>query len=337
LPDAVLRHRTWLELPPGTASVFARDVTGMLIQRGVFGRTAQRNSRDNMPRLLHISDLHFGPPFLPRVGRAVLDLAATLQPDAVVISGDLTQRAKRKQFLDARDFMNQLPDVPRMVIPGNHDVPLYRIAERLRDPHGLYREIISPDLNQVLTLPGAILVGLDSTAPRMAISNGRVVPNQLQFCEDAFSDADEQAVRIVVAHHHFAPAPDYHYNATMPKARRAIDRFVDLGVEMILGGHLHRGYIGNSLDFFPGNHRDRGIIVVQCGTTTSSRGKGRERNKNSFNMVDVGTQMLTITHYMYFDAEETFRPMSQHAFPRPGRQFDPTAAAGAPFGLAGGK
>jgi hypothetical protein len=76
---------------------------------------------------------------------------------------------------------------------------------------------------------------------------------------------------------------------------------------------------------------------VQCGTTTSSRGKGRERNKNSFNMVDVGTQMLTITHYMYFDAEETFRPMSQHAFPRPGRQFDPTAAAGTPFGLAGGK
>jgi len=275
-----------------------------------------------MSRLIHISDLHFGPPFLPRVGRAVLRLAEELRPDAVIVSGDLTQRAKRKQFLDARDFMNQLPDVPRLVIPGNHDVPLYRLAERLRRPHDLYREIICEDLNPVLELPDALIVGLDSTAPRTAISNGRVVPGQLESCRTAFESADGDRARIVVAHHHFAPAPDYHYNATMPRSRRAMECFVDSGVEMILGGHLHRAYIGNSLDFYPGNHRDRGIIVVQCGTTTSSRGKGRERNKNSFNVIDIGLQTFDIRHYMYFDSDKSFAPMSRHLFPRSGRRPD---------------
>ena len=107
----------------------------------------------------------------------------------------------------------------------------------------------------------------------------------------------------------------------MQKAQRAIDHFVDLGVEMILGGHLHRAYIGNSLDFYPGNHRDRGIIIVQCGTSTSSRGRSTETDKNTLNVIDIGHEMFCITHYMYFSAEDEFRPISRHQFPRPGCRF----------------
>ena len=179
-----------------------------------------------MLRLLHISDLHFGPPYVPHVGKALLEVAPRLSPDAVVISGDFTQRAKREQFIEARGFMDRLPRVPQLVIPGNHDVPLYRIFERIFDPHGLYREHISEDLNQIMKLDGAVIVGLDSTAPLRAITNGRLHHGQLDFCSKAFADAPEDAARIVVAHHHFAPAPDYLYDQTMPKARRAIDRFV---------------------------------------------------------------------------------------------------------------
>lgn len=274
-----------------------------------------------MLNLLHISDLHFGPPYVPKVGEALLRQAPELEPDAIVVSGDFTQRAKAEQFAQAREFLDRLPEVPRVEVPGNHDVPLYRIFERLFDPRKLYREYISEELDRVLRLPEAVIVALDSTSPRRAISNGRIHREQLEFCERAFAKTPPGAVKIVVSHHHFAPAPDYERDQTMPKARRAMDRFVEIGVEMILGGHLHRAYVGNSLDVYPGQDRDRGIIIVQSGTSTSRRGRAREREKNSFNLIRVGERMVRITHHMYDDQDDAFSPVSRHIFPRPGEVF----------------
>jgi len=274
-----------------------------------------------MLTLLHISDLHFGKPYSPQVGTAVLRSAAELAPDAVVVSGDFTQRARKEQFEEAREFLNHLPEVPKIVVPGNHDVPLLRLRERFSDPFGLYRQHIHSELNRVWHLDKAVIVALNSTSPRRAISNGRISKETLAFCEQAFVDAPKGHTKIVVAHHHFMPAPDYIHDQTMPRAKRAMNRFIDLGVELILGGHLHRAYIGNSLDVYPGKHRERGAIIVQCGTTTSRRGRAKERQKNSFNLIKIGDDMLRITHYMYFDALERFAPISRHIFPRPGKHF----------------
>lgn len=274
-------------------------------------------------RILQISDLHFGPPFEPEVAEAVLRAVPELQPDAVVVSGDLTQRAKRQQFLEARHYFDRFAPIPLLVIPGNHDVPLYRVFERLTRPHALYREIICDDLNPVLEVGNVVLVGLDSTAPRRSISNGIIYRDQLAHVERTLTQVPEDKVRIVVAHHHFAPGHDRVIDISMPKTRRAIDCFVDHRVEMILGGHLHRAYIGNSLDFYPST-RDRGLIIVQCGTTTSSRGKGRERDENTFNVIDVGPDTLTVTHFLYYAQDDKFAPLSRHIFPRRGRPFDPS-------------
>lgn len=243
-------------------------------------------------------------------------MAGQLDIDAIVVSGDFTQRAKRDQFEAARAFLDRLPDVPRLYVPGNHDVPLYRIKERLLDPHGLYKEFICPDLNPVLTLEDVVIVGLDSTSPRSTISNGRIHQWQLDMAEKVFADASPHVARIVVAHHHFAPAPDYLRDSTMPKARRAIMRFVEDDVDMILGGHLHRAYIGNTLDVYPGSHRERGIVIAQSGTTTSRRGRGREKEKNTMNLIDIDGDSMEITHYLYFDADAGFVPNSRHLFPR---------------------
>lgn len=267
-------------------------------------------------RILHLSDLHFGPPYVAEVGDAVLQMAGRLDADVIVVSGDFTQRAKEEQFRSARQFLEHLPDVPRLYIPGNHDVPLYRVKERLTDPHGLYKRFICPELNPVLCTDHAVFVGIDSTAPRSAISNGRIHQWQLEGIEQVFADAPPGAARIVVAHHHFAPAPDYLYDKTMPQSKRAIMRFVENEVDMILGGHLHRAYIGNTLDVYPGVHRERGIVIVQSGTTTSRRGRGREREKNSFNVIDIEGDAMRITHYLYFDADAGFVPSSRHLFPR---------------------
>ena len=118
-----------------------------------------------MLTLMHISDLHFGPYYLPDIGEAVLRAAEALQPDVIVASGDFTQRAKPAEYQAAREYLDRLPKVPLVVCPGNHDVPLYRVWERVFAPHELYHQYISPRLNDVLRLEHATIVSLDSTSP----------------------------------------------------------------------------------------------------------------------------------------------------------------------------
>jgi 3',5'-cyclic AMP phosphodiesterase CpdA len=275
-----------------------------------------------MLKLLHMSDLHFGPPFVSEVGQAVQRAAAQLAPDIIVASGDFTQRAKRAQYAQAREFLDALPEVPKIVVPGNHDIPLYRVFERLFRPYALYRQYISHELESVLVRDDVAIVALNTTSPLLAITHGRIRRRQLDFCARAFRSAPPTAVRIVVAHHHFAPAPDYDdEHDVMWRAREALDRFNDLGVELVLGGHLHRAYIGNSLDLYPSRSRASGIIIAQCGTATSRRGRAREREKNSFNLVEIDSQTTLITHYMYFHEVGGFAPLSRHTFPRRHRHY----------------
>ena len=269
-----------------------------------------------MLTLFHISDLHFGPPYVHRVGDALLNAAEAVDPDIIVASGDFTQRAKEEQFQEAREFLDQLPAVPTALVPGNHDVPMYRVLERIFSPYRLYRRYISEDLDQVIRTDQALIVALNSTSPLRALTNGRIGGEQIGFARRAFEEAPDDLVRIVVAHHHFAPAPDYEGGQVMPRAKRAIDAFTELKVDLILGGHLHRAYVGNSLDLYPGLDRDHGITIVQSGTSTSRRGRVREREKNSFNVVRVTDEVVRITHYMYFDDTGGFASVSRHIFPR---------------------
>lgn len=281
-----------------------------------------------MLTLLQMSDLHFGPAFVPRVGEALVEAVHGLAPDILVNSGDFTQRAKRDQYEAAWRFMARMPDVPTVVVPGNHDVPLYRLWERAFSPYRLYREFISPELDSVLRHPGATIVALNSTAPLRAITNGRLSPEQLELCVRAFSDSPPEAARVVVVHHHLAPAPDYEGGQTLPNAQYILERLQDLDVDIIMGGHLHRAYIGNSLDVHPGGHRNRGIIIVQSGTSTSRRGRAREREKNTFNLVRISDSIVRVTHYMFFDDLEAFAPVSRHTFPRPGKHYLVEVSAG---------
>lgn len=264
--------------------------------------------------LLHISDLHFGPMYHPEVGEAVQRFAADLHPDAIVASGDFTQRAQEDQFQAARAYLDRLPRVPIVVTPGNHDVPLYRFRERLLEPYSLYRRYISDELDTVTRIEGAVIVSLDSTAPRRAIVNGRIKRRQLDFARSAFAQAPPDALRIIVAHHHFAPPPDFEGADAMPQAKRALDAFTAMRVDLILGGHLHRSYIGNSLDVYPGADREHGVVIVQSGTSASRRGRARESEKNSFNVLRLRRSQIDVEHFMYFGDVENFETTSRHTF-----------------------
>jgi 3',5'-cyclic AMP phosphodiesterase CpdA len=272
-----------------------------------------------MLNILHLSDLHFGEPYLPRVGEAVLRAAHTMMPDLLIVSGDVTQRAKRQEFAAARAYLDRLPALPRLVVPGNHDVPLYRIWERLWCPYRLYQQYITPERNTVVRRDDAIVVGLDTSNPYGAITNGRIRTTQLDLCAEAFTHAPADAYRIVVFHHHLAPAPDYDKVEMMPRAKQILEALTALKVDLIMAGHLHRAYIANSLDLYAGADRQHGMIIVQCGTTTSRRGRAREREKNSFNWIQLTAQSMRIIHYMYFTEQDGFAAISQHEFARPSR------------------
>lgn len=269
-----------------------------------------------MITILHASDIHFGPPYNDEVGEAFQESARGVAADLIVVSGDFTQRAKVGEFKAARAWLDRLPGAPLVVTPGNHDVPLYRVWERVADPYRNYRRWISPELDSATRIPGLIVVSLNSTEPLRAIVQGRIDKSQLEFAARVFQQADPADTRIVVAHHHFAPAPDYEGDSAMPGAREVLDTLNALEVEMVLGGHLHRAYIGNSLDVHPGADREHGIVIVQSGTTSSRRGRAREQAKNSFNVVRLADDHMEITHFMYFSDLGRFAPFSMHAFPR---------------------
>jgi 3',5'-cyclic AMP phosphodiesterase CpdA len=272
-----------------------------------------------MLTLLHISDLHFGPKYLPQVGEALLRAAAAADPDIIVVSGDFTQRAKRRQFADARAFLERLPPKPLVVTPGNHDIPLFRVVERIFSPESLYREYISEDLDSVLHRDDVVIVSLNSTSPLRSVTNGRLSRRQLDFAGDALRAAPPGAARIVVTHHNLAPAPDYEGGKVMHGARRILQRLADMDVDLVLAGHLHRIYGANSLDLCPDHPPGHGIRLVQAGTSTSSRGRGRERGRNSFNLIRVGRSSIRITPHLYFEDLVGFAPVGHQVYPRAGR------------------
>jgi 3',5'-cyclic AMP phosphodiesterase CpdA len=269
--------------------------------------------------LLHISDLHFGPPFLTEVAEAVVEQAQAVDPDVVVVSGDLTQRARTSQYREAREYLERF-DRPVVVTPGNHDVPLYRFWERLLAPYRRYRHYVSAELNTVTELPGLVIVALNSTR-RFTFTNGRIRLWQLEFARRAFQRAPSDSARVVVTHHHLAPPPDFEGGSVMPRAKRALEWFTRLGVDLILAGHMHRSYIGNSLDFFPGDLERRGIVVVQSGTTTSRRGRGRERLRNTLNVIRIDDRVIRVAHQMWITERARFMPVSEHVFPRGAKQY----------------
>ncbi|MDH3224804.1 MAG: metallophosphoesterase, partial [Gemmatimonadota bacterium] len=116
-------------------------------------------------KLVHASDLHFGKPHLPVVAAALLRFIDEAEPDAVVVSGDLTQRAKVAEFEAASAYLDQISPIPLVTTLGNHDVPVYRVFERLLSPYRNYRTHISPDLDTVTDVEGTRIVALSTAAP----------------------------------------------------------------------------------------------------------------------------------------------------------------------------
>ncbi len=266
-------------------------------------------------RLLHISDLHLGDHFLPTVGKALRKFAEQSNLDVIVASGDFTQDATENEFQLAKQYLDSLPDVPTIVTPGNHDVPPRWQFRDLFQPFRLYKQYIHPKLNYHVEVGPFLVVSLNSTTCFGSLLNGRLTQRQLDYCSKVFANTSSDLYRVVVLHHQLVPAPSLKREVVAGNAKEAISQLSAHQVDLILGGHKHRSYVGHSLDFYKDHGGEHGIVLVQSGTTTSRRGRGREREKNSFNVIETTPDNIEVTQYIYFPELDEFRVFGLHAFP----------------------
>lgn len=268
-------------------------------------------------KILQISDLHFGPYFIEKIAQAALEFAAQCSADVIVITGDLTQRAKVEQFQQAQKYLEKLSSIAKtLVLIGNHDIPLYRIIERVFQPYRLFQKYIHSELDYFTDINDTRIVCLNSTHPYWRIKHGYISPGQLTQCRRLFLEDGARKIRyrILAMHHHLVPVPHFGRSSLMPNAKSLLRELESLNVNMVLSGHIHRSFIGNSLDIYAGENRDKGMLLISCGTTTSRRGRGAEREKNSLNVIAIKPDEVKVSHYMYFSNTDTFQLVSDHAF-----------------------
>ena len=281
--------------------------------------------RTSTLKILHASDLQVGKPFQPRAAEAFRRLAFEVEPHLIVVSGDLTQRAKQREFRAAWEFLQRLPTVPLVVTLGNHDVPLYRVWERILLPYWHWSREIPRDRDSVARVAGAIIIALNSASPLRAIVNGRISARQLSFACKNFESAAAAGVRVLVIHHHLISPPGEEGGAPIPGAKRILKQIEAMNVDLVLGGHLHMTHVASSRDLIPGE--GSGVPLITAGTTTSCRGRGEETRRNSTNVGEVLDDRITVTPH-FFEARGTaFEPSEMITVARPGMP-EPAARVG---------
>lgn len=260
-----------------------------------------------MSRILHLSDLHFGM-VDDRLVAPMIDLAHRLQPDLCVVSGDLTQRARADQFQEARSFVDRLPG-PVLVVPGNHDVPLYNVPARLVAPFTGYRRNFAPDLEPRVSLPDAVVQGVNTTNP-LAWKSGYLRPASIARMTKAFGPAAPGLWRIAVMHHAPVPAADG-TPADIAYPSQALAALARAGADIVLSGHTHMPHTGFA-------ETASGVLFLQVGTAISTRLK---TGTNDVALVTLGAGQVTVDSWISPPEATGFAPGPSFTYARPGADW----------------
>ena len=218
-----------------------------------------------MPLLLQISDTHFGTEQAPVV-EALVALAAQQRPELVVLSGDVTQRARSVQFRAAKVCLDRL-GAPALVIPGNHDIPLFDLFTRLLRPYAGFRAVFGDELEPVHASQDFLIASVRTTR-RYRHSNGEVSAAQIERVAALMANATPQQLRVVVVHQPIAVQRPSDAHDRLRNAEAALHAWAAAGCDLVLGGHIHLPYVIE----LP--RPERPIWAVQAGTTLSSRVRG---------------------------------------------------------------
>lgn len=259
-----------------------------------------------MRTIAHISDVHFGREDA-RVVEALLEELHAARPDVVAVSGDLTQRARRSQFAAARRFLDRLP-APAVVVPGNHDVPLFDVGRRFLSPLGRYRRHITGELAPVYRDDELVVLGLNSARSNVW-KGGRVSAAQVAVLRSAFCAPPAPAFKALVVHHPLIGTVEAPREPTAGGARTALEAAAACGVDLVLTGHTHVAASGDARAFHAS--LTRSILVVQAGTAVSRRRRGEP---NGYALVHVEPEALSLDSRVYDG--RAFAPASRQRFVR---------------------
>lgn len=230
-----------------------------------------------MSVLLQISDTHFGTE-QPPVVEALVALAAQQRPDLVVLSGDITQRARPAQFRAAKAFVDRL-GAPVLAVPGNHDIALFDLWARLTRPYARYTKVFGATLEPVYSSPDLLVVGVNTTRA-WRHKHGEVSAAQIDHVATLLTAASPRQLRLVVVHQPAAVARAEERSNLLRGHHAALQVWSAAGADLVMGGHIHLPYT-LALDGLA-----RRLWVLQAGTAISSR--TRREAPNSVNILRWG-------------------------------------------------
>jgi 3',5'-cyclic AMP phosphodiesterase CpdA len=206
-------------------------------------------------------------------------------------------------------FLDTLPK-PQIIVPGNHDVPLHNVFARFLQPLKKYRRFITSDLEPFFLDEEVAVLGVN-TARSFTVKNGCINTKQIEQVRARFSSLSSQIIKIVVTHHPFDLPDRYLREDLVGRAPRAMQAFVECGADVLLAGHMHLGHVGDT----GARYKIAGYsaLVVQAGTATSSRGRGKN---NSFNVFRIAPTRTEIDRYDWTELQFAFIPVSTTVFAR---------------------
>jgi len=261
--------------------------------------------------LVHLSDIHFGR-VDPATVEPLLGAVGRIAPDLVAVSGDLTMRARTHEFREARAFLDRLPG-PRIVVPGNHDVPVYNPYKRLFGGMERFREHIAEDLAPQFVDDELAVFGVN-TARALSIKNGRISVAQIEELRHRLLRVPAETFKVIVTHHPLDMPETYGSTHLVWRAHLAMECLIACGADLLLAGHHHLTHSLSS----ERRYRIEGhpALVVQAGTATSTRGRGE---CNSFNRILLAPGAVTVEVWSWDGA--AFKPGRADRFVRDGRRW----------------
>lgn len=264
--------------------------------------------------VLHISDTHFGTE-VPAVVDALLQLAWQARPQLVVLSGDVTQRARRRQFTAAAAFVKQLGAPASLVIPGNHDIPLYNLAARIVAPYRGFARAFGAQLEPEYADARLLVLGVNTTRP-WRHKHGELSDAQVRRVAARLRGAQREQMRLVVLHQPAWVADEVDRNNLLrtrglPLAR-ALRRWAEAGADAVLSGHIHLAYaalIGPAALGEAG----RSLLYVQAGTAVSHRVRAGVPN-SVFLIGHDGRAACEVQRWEFYAGAGRFRQMDRQLF-----------------------
>lgn len=217
-----------------------------------------------------VADLHFG-----SVPEGLSDLLGETiegeKPDLIVIAGDLTLRARKREFRQAASWLEALK-APILVLPGNHDLPYWNLLQRFADPFGRFRHAAAAKtLMPIYEGAGGYVLGFNTTGswqPHLRWQEGVARRTDIIAAKLALDAAPPQTFKAVAGHHPFSRVPGIPRARPVRRAAAALQAFASAGVEVLLSGHIHLSF---AVEVEIGSKR---IVSVGAPTALSSRMRG---------------------------------------------------------------